>query len=694
MRGLGLRRRLGRVRRGRRQEEDHKGMDDNNRGQHGGNGQHEAVSASGTWYTTDSVPWRNHYEMMPVEFPRQTERTFSAETWWIVDLSHRPRLTEGATPLVVRCMEAYGWKEELARRVLDGYHQFWQIKKIHEDWHDNIICPSVEIDKMWQQHILDVVRYVNDSMLFCGHIVLRQPEYENTDGQQNLERLAASLMEKRQTTKTALQAYASKNYVFIDEFVWYEVINWDKPELYSWKPKAEYEKSMMGVHKFQRKLYDIIDKVVNDSASVFTCSAPSFEGTNLSLPSKQEEQAGISNAGKSFSGSVNQPLPQETPSRLSLAQDVNQFVIQPEDRETHVGFHEDLGLDPDMDSQEGIPPPPVTSVPRRTRSLFDAHSEASTITQKSQVFVDVKPDISTRSHRPWHFFDNKSAASSKSTKSKGFFQGKSVSSTRSRKSRTVTDYTQAPLTTKSRKSRSFLDDDKSHASTKSQRTRVPFDEQSHVSTRSRKSRVPFDERTHISSKSQKSRSPSDEKSHISTKSHKSRSSVRKMHQMEHKQPYSFHQENSHDRFPTTIDTSVAMDPTTLFRSPKVRSTKQSARTPFSSSAPSLVHNTSTITDASNIPKLTIRLRDDEEISYLKISYAARMGKVFEAYANRKGIAVSELRFFTPAGDVIGHDTDGTAAFYGLEDQDQILVTRIEGSIDLDDLLNDPDKHGL
>jgi len=64
--------------------------------------------------------------------PRENE--FTSQHWWLVDLHAEPRLEQGATPLVRRCMIVHGWDEVKARKVLKAYRQFLHIKKSKEDW--------------------------------------------------------------------------------------------------------------------------------------------------------------------------------------------------------------------------------------------------------------------------------------------------------------------------------------------------------------------------------------------------------------------------------------------------------------------------------------------------------------------------------------------------------------------------------
>jgi hypothetical protein len=101
---------------------------------------------------------------------------FNVSTWSMVDLEHRPHITQGATPLVARCMRAYTWSEKEARKILKAYRQFLELKKIKGDWNAEILSPFEEVDLMWHQHILDVVNYCHDCMLLCGHVVGHNPD--------------------------------------------------------------------------------------------------------------------------------------------------------------------------------------------------------------------------------------------------------------------------------------------------------------------------------------------------------------------------------------------------------------------------------------------------------------------------------------------------------------------------------------
>ena len=85
---------------------------------------------------------------------------FSENTWWLVDLDSQSQVTQGATPLVKRCMRVYGWDAPKTRKILVAYRQFLTLKKEQEDWDATVLSPCFLVDQMWHQHILDVVNSV------------------------------------------------------------------------------------------------------------------------------------------------------------------------------------------------------------------------------------------------------------------------------------------------------------------------------------------------------------------------------------------------------------------------------------------------------------------------------------------------------------------------------------------------------
>lgn len=95
-----------------------------------------------------------------------------SELWWDPEAS----LDYGAGPLLYRCMREYYWSKEYATRVLHGYRQFLELKKILEDWDAKILTPSIPVNQMWHQHILDVTNYCHDCLMICGRVIGNDPD--------------------------------------------------------------------------------------------------------------------------------------------------------------------------------------------------------------------------------------------------------------------------------------------------------------------------------------------------------------------------------------------------------------------------------------------------------------------------------------------------------------------------------------
>ena len=140
-------------------------------------------------------------------FPARSN-DFSERTWWMVDIHDSNGTTQGATPLVVRCMRVYGWDLEKTRKILSAYKQFLALKELYKDWNASIISPSLLVDQMWHQHILDVVNYTHDMILLCGNVVGHNP-----DGALDTERKA----KRDTTTRDALETYFANQY---DKEIW------------------------------------------------------------------------------------------------------------------------------------------------------------------------------------------------------------------------------------------------------------------------------------------------------------------------------------------------------------------------------------------------------------------------------------------------------------------------------------------
>lgn len=111
-------------------------------------------------------------------------------------------------PLVKRCIREYGWSNNYAARVLDGYKNFLRLKQDLSDWDHKILSPSIPVDKMWHMHILDVANYIKDCELLCGHLVGHDPDgMLDTDARKR----------RVETTRHILQNQLGRD---LDEEVW------------------------------------------------------------------------------------------------------------------------------------------------------------------------------------------------------------------------------------------------------------------------------------------------------------------------------------------------------------------------------------------------------------------------------------------------------------------------------------------
>jgi len=146
--------------------------------------------------------------IFPFTYPRHNH--FTARTWWLVDFDQMEddvfveenRLldgdnvskyaSQGATPLVSRCMQVHEWEEAYARRVLSAYRQFLWLKTEEEDWHDTKVSPCTPVEIMWKEHTTDLKNYYHDSLLLCdGNVVNYNPDERTAEYREKQhERLA------------------------------------------------------------------------------------------------------------------------------------------------------------------------------------------------------------------------------------------------------------------------------------------------------------------------------------------------------------------------------------------------------------------------------------------------------------------------------------------------------------------------
>jgi hypothetical protein len=94
------------------------------------------------------------------------------DTWWDFVPGH----TEGATPLINRCIRILGWTEDFAQKALLAYKDFIESKRFSGDY--DAIKPSLSIPvfQIWHQHILDTRNYTRDCEILAGGMLHHNPD--------------------------------------------------------------------------------------------------------------------------------------------------------------------------------------------------------------------------------------------------------------------------------------------------------------------------------------------------------------------------------------------------------------------------------------------------------------------------------------------------------------------------------------
>lgn len=156
------------------------------------------------------------------------------EQWWEVKRAlgpADPKPTRGATPLVERCMRLHGFSEGFASRVLKGYRQFMELKSVMNDWNELKLSPSVPINQMWEQHLLDNLNYTEDCLLLFGRVIGHNPDAV-LDG--------PALQDRITTTKIAFQARYGDD---LDQDVWDFGDDWNKDTMQVERPMKNVDTS-------------------------------------------------------------------------------------------------------------------------------------------------------------------------------------------------------------------------------------------------------------------------------------------------------------------------------------------------------------------------------------------------------------------------------------------------------------------
>jgi hypothetical protein len=96
----------------------------------------------------------------------------TADTWWKVV----PGRKEDVTILMERCQRLLGWDNEFATLVCAAFREFMECKAFVRDWEAAKLSPSLPVDRMWHQHILDIKRYADDCKLLFGQVIHHNPD--------------------------------------------------------------------------------------------------------------------------------------------------------------------------------------------------------------------------------------------------------------------------------------------------------------------------------------------------------------------------------------------------------------------------------------------------------------------------------------------------------------------------------------
>lgn len=101
-----------------------------------------------------------------------TQPPLTADTWWDVV----PGRTAGVTPLFERCKRLLGWDNTFCTLICAAYREFIDCKRFWRDWNATLLSPSIPVDQMWHQHLLDTQRYFDDCQLLVGRMIHHNPD--------------------------------------------------------------------------------------------------------------------------------------------------------------------------------------------------------------------------------------------------------------------------------------------------------------------------------------------------------------------------------------------------------------------------------------------------------------------------------------------------------------------------------------
>jgi hypothetical protein len=218
---------------------------------------------------------------VPETRSQKTGKESKIESWWEVKRAQNPaepKPTRGATPLVERCMRVHGFSEGFSRRVLKGYRQFMELKSVMNDWNELKLSPSVPINQMWEQHLLDNLNYTEDCLLLFGRVIGHNPDGV-LDGQ--------ALRDRVMTTKIAFQARYGDD---LDQDVWDFGDDWNQDTLKQDKPiKTIIDDEPIGLSRGRLPVASVAGE--EDSSPITNVSrGPRATARAIASPSQQSRR--------------------------------------------------------------------------------------------------------------------------------------------------------------------------------------------------------------------------------------------------------------------------------------------------------------------------------------------------------------------------------------------------------------------
>jgi hypothetical protein len=155
-----------------------------------------------------SPPVGFRYALIP-----SRDETFTAASWWLIDRSHEPPLTQGATALAEHCLQKFPhWNETFVRRVLKAYRQFLGMLKITQDWTCAGFLPPPLVEQIWAIHRQNVVSYCHDCMTLLGRVVGYNIVHDD-----DVSTIRSKQSERRALTLQTLKEHYGSD---IDEELW------------------------------------------------------------------------------------------------------------------------------------------------------------------------------------------------------------------------------------------------------------------------------------------------------------------------------------------------------------------------------------------------------------------------------------------------------------------------------------------